>query len=63
LGAVLSIVHEKLNNPSPDDPFEPEIAAVCSPVISFGHADSHSRQLLKNDKAKFLANAKEQTKK
>ena len=26
---VLAIIQEKVNNPSPDDPFEPEIAAVC----------------------------------
>ncbi|KAJ3896563.1 ubiquitin-conjugating enzyme [Lentinula edodes] len=44
--AVLCIIQEKLNNPSPDDPFEPDIAA-----------------LLKNDKSKFLATAKEWTKK
>ena len=25
---VLSIIQEKVNNPSPDDPFEPDIAAV-----------------------------------
>jgi hypothetical protein len=25
---VLAVIQEKLNNPSPDDPFEPEIAAV-----------------------------------
>ncbi|KAI0792867.1 UBC-like protein [Abortiporus biennis] len=42
---VLLIIQEKLNNPSPDDPFEPDIAA-----------------LLKNDKSKFLATAKEWTK-
>ncbi|KAF8162953.1 ubiquitin-conjugating enzyme [Crassisporium funariophilum] len=46
LSSVLNIVQEKLNNPSPDDPFEPDIAA-----------------LLKNDKTKFLATAKEWTKK
>ena len=39
-------IQDKLNNPSPDDPFEPEIGA-----------------LLKNDKPKFLAAAKEWTKK
>ncbi|OCH90290.1 ubiquitin-conjugating enzyme, partial [Obba rivulosa] len=43
---VLAIIQEKINNPSPDDPFEPEIAAQ-----------------LKNDKPKFLAAAKEWTKK
>lgn len=43
---VLITIQDKLNNPSPDDPFEPDIAV-----------------LLKNDKAKFLANAKEWTKK
>ncbi|PPR04972.1 hypothetical protein CVT24_010430, partial [Panaeolus cyanescens] len=46
LSTVLYIIQEKLNNPSADDPFEPEIAAV-----------------LKNDKTKFLATAKEWTKK
>jgi len=46
LSSVLSIIQEKVNNPSPDDPFEPDIAA-----------------LLKNDKNKFLATAKEWTKK
>ncbi|KAJ3814837.1 ubiquitin-conjugating enzyme [Lentinula aff. lateritia] len=46
LATVLCIIQEKLNNPSPDDPFEPDIAA-----------------LLKNDKSKFLATAKEWTKK
>jgi len=46
LSTVLAIIQEKVNNPSPDDPFEPEIAT-----------------LLKNDKAKFLATAKEYTKK
>ena len=28
--AVLSTIQDKLNNPSPDDPFEPEIAAVSA---------------------------------
>ncbi|RXW20997.1 hypothetical protein EST38_g4868 [Candolleomyces aberdarensis] len=46
LTTVLNIIQEKLNNPSPDDPFEPDIAA-----------------LLKDDKPKFLATAKEWTKK
>ncbi|KAF5391276.1 hypothetical protein D9757_001960 [Collybiopsis confluens] len=46
LATVLSIIQDKLNNPSHDDPFEPDIAA-----------------LLKNDKSKFLATAKEWTKK
>ncbi|KAL4253934.1 Ubiquitin-conjugating enzyme E2 [Abortiporus biennis] len=45
LYSVLLIIQEKLNNPSPDDPFEPDIAA-----------------LLKSDKSKFLATAKEWTK-
>ncbi|KAF8626244.1 hypothetical protein AX15_004923 [Amanita polypyramis BW_CC] len=45
LSTVLAVIQEKVNNPSPDDPFEPEIAA-----------------LLKDDKAKFLATAKEYTK-
>lgn len=46
LSTVLAIIQEKVNNPSPDDPFEPDIAAI-----------------LKNDKSKFLATAKEWTKK
>ncbi|KAI0811158.1 ubiquitin-conjugating enzyme [Irpex lacteus] len=46
LSSVLAVIQEKLNNPSPDDPFEPEIAA-----------------LMKTDNAKFLATAKEWTKK
>ncbi|KAJ8522916.1 hypothetical protein ONZ45_g585 [Pleurotus djamor] len=45
LSSVLITIQDKLNNPSPDDPFEPDIAA-----------------LLKNDKPKFLATAKEYTK-
>jgi len=35
---VLSIIQEKVNNPSPDDPFEPDIAAVgylLYPAIPF----------------------------
>ena len=28
---VLSTIQDKLNNPSPDDPFEPDIAAVSLP--------------------------------
>ncbi|KIY66293.1 UBC-like protein [Cylindrobasidium torrendii FP15055 ss-10] len=28
LSTVLAIISEKVNNPSPDDPFEPEIAAL-----------------------------------
>ncbi|TCD65628.1 hypothetical protein EIP91_002433 [Steccherinum ochraceum] len=43
---VLEIISEKVNNPSPDDPYEPEIAAQ-----------------LKDDKSRFLATAKEWTKK
>ncbi|KAK0199216.1 ubiquitin-conjugating enzyme/RWD-like protein, partial [Desarmillaria ectypa] len=46
LSSVLSVIQEKINNPSTEDPFEPDIAA-----------------LLKNDKSKFLATAKEWTKK
>ncbi|EJD52893.1 UBC-like protein, partial [Auricularia subglabra TFB-10046 SS5] len=43
---ILGTIAEKINNPSPDDPFEPEIA-----------------QLLKEDRPKFLATAKDWTKK
>jgi hypothetical protein len=63
-GIVLAVIQEKVNNPSPDDPFEPDIAAVrvmctfsaCLILIS-------AFQQLKNDKAKFLATAKEWSKK
>lgn len=27
-GTVLAVIQEKVNNPSSDDPFEPDIAAV-----------------------------------
>jgi hypothetical protein len=30
---VLAIIQEKVNNPSPDDPFEPEIAAVKPSLV------------------------------
>jgi len=46
LSTVLAVIQEKVNNPSPDDPFEPQIAA-----------------LLKEDKPKFLATARDYTKK
>lgn len=61
---VLSIIQEKVNNPSPDDPFEPDIAAVI-PYMSclFDSGADRSPQLLKIDKTKFLATAKEWTKK
>jgi len=58
---VLTIIQEKLNNPSADDPFEPDIAAVSLFLPNDAHA--HAFQLLKNDKAKFLQTAKEWTKK
>ncbi|KAF9452256.1 ubiquitin-conjugating enzyme [Macrolepiota fuliginosa MF-IS2] len=46
LASVLEIIKEKVNNPSADDPFEPEIAGI-----------------LKNDKPKFMATAKDWIKK
>jgi len=46
VSTVLTTIQEKINNPSPDDPYEPEIAA-----------------LLKDNKSKFLATAKEYTRK
>ncbi|TDL27579.1 ubiquitin-conjugating enzyme [Rickenella mellea] len=46
IATVLSVIQEKVNNPSPDDPYEPEIAAQ-----------------LKSEEAKFMATAKEWTKK
>jgi len=62
---VLSVIQEKLNNPSPEDPFDPDIAAVHP--VSFSLAGllftEIAIQILKNDKAKFLATAKEHTKK
>jgi len=61
---VLAVIQEKVNNPSSDDPFEPDIAAVSILVMNVivGTPDRHL-QLLKTDKVKFLATAKEYTKK
>lgn len=65
---MLAIIQEKLNNPSPDDPFEPDIAVVRTFFPSFYTLEEtlmrHScLQQLKNDHNKFLATAKEWTKK
>ena len=63
-GTVLSTIQDKLNNPSPDDPFEPDIAAVSAAQILLSEGAANSgMQLMKNDEAKFLATAKEWTKK
>src|SRR5271170_5049902 len=63
-GTVLSIIQEKVNNPSPDDPFEPDIAAVSLYLTKHLILTLNDlSQLLKNDKSKFLATAKEWTKK
>jgi hypothetical protein len=74
--AVITTIYEKLGNPSADDPFEPHIAAVSriyllylqlSPSNSLTHepllAGFNVQQELKNNNAKFLANAKDWTKK
>lgn len=34
---VFRTIQEKLNNPSPDDPFDPEIAAVCILLFHYGN--------------------------
>jgi hypothetical protein len=62
---VLSIIQEKVNNPSPEDPFEPDIAAVMRLTVfnSSSSLTNPSFQQLKEDKSKFLATAKEWTKK
>ena len=60
---VLSVIQEKINNPSPDDPFEPDIAAVRHVVLISLIPLLIAVQLLKNDKTKFLSTAKEWTKK
>ena len=36
---VLSVIQEKVNNPSADDPFEPEIAAVSQEKSVIGTAN------------------------
>ena len=33
LSTVLSVVQEKVNNPLPDDPFMPDIAAVRTKLV------------------------------
>jgi hypothetical protein len=63
LFAVLAVIQEKVNNPSSDDPFEPDIAAVSILVMNVIVGPPDHLQLLKTDKVKFLATAKEYTKK
>ena len=60
---VLAVIQEKLNNPSPDDPFEPDIAIVSEFIYLWRVRSNLGLQVLKTDKAKFLATAKEYTKK
>lgn len=64
--SVLRTIQDKLNNPSADDPFEPDIAAVshvrCQ-SMALASISTVESQLLKNDEAKFLATAREWTKK
>lgn len=64
--SVLRTIQDKLNNPSADDPFEPDIAAVSRvryQSMAAGLISIVELQLLKNDEAKFLATAREWTKK
>jgi hypothetical protein len=67
IAAVLSVIQEKVNNPSADDPFEPEIAAVSGQKLRWGGPDRESDcmqwQQLKNDKGVFMSTAREWTKK
>lgn len=62
---VLAVIQEKVNNPSPDDPFEPDIAMVSNSFTYSSGVCIHiwCLQVLKNDKARFLATAKEYIKK
>lgn len=61
---VLAIIQEKVNNPSPDDPFEPEIAAVSLTLPNWTCLNAmHDEQQMKEDKTRFLSTAKEWTKK
>jgi hypothetical protein len=61
---VLAVIQEKLNNPSPDDPYDADIAAVSSfDLFHVRNSLDIVLQLLRTDKAKFLATAKEYTKK
>jgi ubiquitin-protein ligase len=63
---VLSVIQEKVNNPSADDPFEPEIAAVscANPKRWMIRIERVCLlQQLKNDKAAFVSTAREWTKK
>lgn len=64
--AVLSVIQEKVNNPRPEDPYEPDIAAVRlkPPVREPKLSDwGCAAQLLKDDRPKFLTIAKDWTKK
>ncbi|KZT11640.1 UBC-like protein [Laetiporus sulphureus 93-53] len=38
LSSVLAIIQEKVNNPSPDDPYEPEVAALMKTDYAKFHA-------------------------
>ena len=53
---VLEAVLKKLNDPQPDDPFEPEIAQVwiqsTSPSLKIDPYCCH-KQVLRDNKAKF----------
>jgi len=63
---VLAVIQEKVNNPSAEDPFEPDIAAVRVLVVNVSvvdPTDQRPEQLLKTDQARFLATAREYTKK
>jgi hypothetical protein len=42
IAVVLSVIQEKVNNPSADDPFEPEIAAVSGQAGEVNRADAEN---------------------
>lgn len=45
ISVVLAVIQEKVNNPSPDDPYEPQIAAVRRFFSSFFNIPTEHRDL------------------
>lgn len=48
---VLAIIQEKINNPSPDDPFEPDIAAVRELRLALSDHTAHCQSLATEERS------------
>lgn len=60
---MLLAIQEKLNNPSPDDPFEPEIAQVKQSGFVYHFISESILQQFRGDPKAFNKTAEEWTKK